>query len=660
MDIRITEKSLRNYLTTNSNIEQIIDQLCLCGPTVDRFHKTEDDLVLEIEAITNRIDTASVIGVAREANTILRQNKLSSELNNDPYKKTINLYPDLPSRIKIEVQREDLVERFLAVEIEGVSVQSSSTETVKFLENCGQRGINNLVDITNEVTITHGLPSHIFDRDKLAMQNLQIRLSKSDETITTLDGDKITLSSEDIIIQDASGKIVDLCCVMGGEVSKVDEHTKNLLVIIPICNPKLIRKTSLKYQKRTVAAQIFEKGPDLELALPTLDHLIKLITERAGGHVASRIFDFCPNPRPIKKVSIDLDWLSKFAGVTIPTAEILEILNNLGFKNSTTNSKILTTEVPSFRYKDISIQEDLAEEIIRIYGYYKIKPVLPPLSTPPQPVSPIFELERKITRFLSARGFHEVYNSSLISLEIINQINSDPTHYLSLSNPLSSDYEYLRNSLLPSAIINHKNNLGNRRQDSKFFEIANIYIKTPDSSLPEERSTLIISSQNLQEIKEAIDFLSITLNQNLSFSQEAKTKNSTLVENNQVDIVNDHKVGYYGQVKNSILNKMGVNIAIYVAEIDLEGLTKAKSAKTIYRPISEYPEISEDITINSNLGIGSLIEEIKMASPLISSVKYIDSFENNHTFKILLNSMTKNLTKEESEEVKDKIRGLFN
>ncbi len=661
MDIKITEKSLRRFLKTKASIEDIIEQLCNSGPTVDRFRKVGDDTILEIEIITNRVDSASVFGVAREANAILNQNKIESCLENNPYNHQNQNFVSQTGLLNFATENPELIKRFTAISIDGVTVTESPVETKELLEKTGQRPINNLVDATNEATLLYGIPSHVFDKDKLALQKLIIREAKSDETVTTLDGDKLTLLAGDIVIEDGQGRLVDLCGVMGGQVAEVDEHSKNIILIVPIYNPQKIRKTSLAHQKRTLAAQIYEKGPDPELCLPVLDLLTKMIIERAGGSVSSKVIDIYNLKTNSKDINLNLSWLNSFAGANTSNQEAISILENLGFTNTKVSGEILTTSVPGFRAIDINTREDLAEEIVRIYGYYKITATLPPLNQTPVSTSNIFALERKVKTTLADSGFNEVYNSSLISKSLIESCNLDPKDHLKLTNCLSEDLEYLRTSLTPNALQNHANNKGKSGNTIKLFELANIYIPDSKNNLPNEISTLIFSSNiSILELKLILEKLFIQLNYaTYKFTQPSSSDKKYFDAQNSADIyLNNQIIGQIGEIKTSILRSFGIQGGISLVELNISELNKIKPT-LVFQPISEYPSLIEDITITSTNPIGEIIDQISSQSPDIKKVSYKNSFKNNHSFEITIGSNTQNLTKSDADLIRTQILKLF-
>lgn len=650
MDIKVTEKSLRHFLDTKASIDEISRALSLCGPTVDRKAIEGNEVVLEIESITNRVDTSCTFGVAREANAILQQMGIKSKLINTPQESKPIIDKNLPKSVAFQVENDQLVKRFTSATFLNCNIKGSDTKTKDLLTLCGQRPINNLIDITNELTVLYGFPTHIFDLDKMATQKLMIREAKDGESITTLDDQKHDLKKGDIVIEDGLGRIIDLCGIMGGNVCEVDQHTKNILFIAPIYNPKKIRQTSLRLQKRTLAAQIYEKSPDPDLALHIVSIASQLIYERSGGKIGSQVFDHYTQKPDQKQISLDLNWLSKFAGTNIPNESILNILDNLGFEKNTIDGSILITTPPSFRAVDITIPEDVSEEIIRIYGYYQIPGKLPLIDSTPEKPNPIFHLENTIRQTLSTLGYYEVYNNSLISLEQICNYQGDPTKSLKLSNSLSSDFEYLRSSLVPSTLTNQKNNQGKTDLNKNLFEIANVYLKKDGEILPDEISTLCISTcLPITALKNTVESLLNKLNQNDYFFDQSTSSSANITNNQKL-------IGEIKQVNPHILKNFGVDASISVVEINLLALLESLNTQKTFTQISEYPDLKFDITVSSKKTIGELVKNIKNYHPSIALVKYLDSFQSKHSFQISLRSYTENLTKEYAQKLQEELK----
>lgn len=650
MDIKVTEKALQSFLSTKANIDEISKALSLCGPTVDRKHKIDNEIVLEIESITNRVDTSCVFGVAREANAILQQMGIDSKLTNTPQEHAPISDKNFPNTVNFQVESDQLIKRFTAITFLGCTIKESDSDTKSLLNLCDQRPINNLIDITNELTILYGFPTHIFDLDKMALQKLLIREARNGETISTLDDQKHELKNGDIVIEDGLGRIIDLCGIMGGNVCEVDQHTKNILFIAPIYNPKKIRQTSLRLQKRTLAAQIYEKSPDPELAHHIISIAASLIEKRAGGKIGSKMFDLYTQKPTNKEITVNLDWLSSFAGITIPNESILKILRNLGFQNNSIKGNILKTTPATFRAIDITIPEDVAEEIVRVFGYYQIPGYIPLINSTPEKPNPIFQLEKTIRHTLSSLGFFEVYNNSLISLEQINNFQSDPGKSLKLTNSLSTDYEYLRSSLIPSTLTNQKNNQGKTDLKKNFFEIANVYLKKDNAILPDEIPTLCISTnQDIFLLKSITESILLKLNQNNYRFEQSSSVTANIYNNEML-------VGELKLVNPQIQKNFGIESTVSVVEINLASLLGSLNTEKNFTPISEYPDLKFDITVNSKKSVGELIEKIKEHHISIAEIKYLNSFQSKHSFQISLRSYTENLSKDIAQKLQEELK----
>ncbi|KKT30355.1 MAG: Phenylalanine-tRNA ligase beta subunit [Microgenomates group bacterium GW2011_GWC1_44_10] len=659
MDIIISDSALRKFLDTPATAEILSQNISLCGPTFDRTKKIAGNYIYEIEAITNRVDTASAMGVAREAAAILTQFNIPAKFVNDPYQEKFNFPKNLSKQFHINIDK-NLVVRFTAIALENISVHPSSKETMTLLENCGLRSLNNCVDITNELTLLYGLPSHIFDLDKLGAQSLTIRDSIEGESIITLDGQNNQLGEGDIVIEDGTGRLVDLCGIMGGQIAEVDEHTKNILLIVPVYNHKKIRGTSLRLQKRTLAAQLFEKQPDPELCLPVMAKAIQLIKQRSGGEASSSLFDYYPVPRPTKFVTLKFKWLNDFVGVIISQDTVVSILASLGF-GGTIEGDSLVCLVPSWRYHDINIKEDLAEEVARIYGYFKLPHALPCVNLPAEPRNLLLETEKESKKYLSDIGYNEVYNSSLVSLSLIEKSGLDPSSFIRLSNALSQDYGYLRTSLIPSALENHKHNQGKVGGQLKTVEIANCYQKIEGRELPREISTLaMLSGEDYRKIKGEIEALLWKLRvKDISF-KPSRTPPPFFNPAGTADIYSKKLLlGHIGSIKPAVLRKIGLLNNPMAIEINLADMVLKINRKYEFHPVPEYPPVLEEMTIDSRKSLGDIIETIQNTSQLIKKVQYINSFKGKHSFGISFGSDNKNLEQSEINTLKDIIQNRF-
>lgn len=653
MDILVLEKDLRYFLKTKADLGTITKALCESGPTVDRIKSINNQKILEIEVITNRIDCASVFGIAREANTILNQKGVDSKLENNPYTAR-KAASHQTQKINLRVENTKKVFQFLAVTIDSIKITQSSEEIKNTLISIGQRPINNLVDLTNLYTYLYGYPSHVFDKDKIDMSQITLRESNENEKIKLLDDSEIKLQKGDLIIEDGSKNIIDLCCVMGGKHAIVDQHTKNILLIIPTCDPKQVRKTSLAHQKRTLAAQIFEKKPDTTLAPFVFSLLVGDIINNTKAHLSSDYLVLNNLNQEPKEINLNLKWLEKFVGQPIDQNQSLTILENLGFRCHKPDINNLIVTIPTFRFDDINNQEDLAEEITRIYGYKNITPIFPVLSQPSEHQDMTFSIENKIRNTLSTLGYHEVINNSLLSEKQIISCGQEPENYLKLKNALSEDLQYMRTNLGISTIANHKSNQGTL--NLKFFEIGNIYQKINEKPL--EIPHLCFSAENIALLKETLNILvghlKLTDKINLKITNNYP---SYIDKNNHIGLfTNEAQIGYIGQTNSLSTIKNSLEKPISIVEIDISKISSLKPEIT-YLEKSIYPDIIEDLNITSNKSLGEIYGQISNQE-MISKIIYLNSFQNKHTFRVHFSSNQKNLSHDEVDQIKKKIVDL--
>ena len=575
MNISIPHSWLKEFLTTDAPPQKIAECLSLCGPSVEQLEKTKDDYVYHLEVTTNRVDMMSVLGIAREAAAILPRFGFSARLKNDLYQPTRTLLVGKPFPLKVIVDQK-LCPRFSAVIINNVKIRPSPEKIKNRLELSGIRSLNNVVDISNYLMRAYGQPVHTFDFDKIK-DKMILRLSRKGETLTTLDGKTFTLPGEDIVIEDGGKRLIDLCGIMGGANSAVDANTKKVLLFVQTYSAKHIRRTSMILGQRSEAAQIFEKQPDPEQIMSVLLKGIQLFKQLTGGAQSSKIIDIYPQPDKPKSVTAPLQLIKERLGVEITQPEVDKILKSLGFINN---------QVPSWRAKDINIPEDIVEEVARIYGYHRLPSQIMATAIPTNYPETNFYLEQQIKHWLVGFGLTEIYTNSLIGQNYPGQ--------LKIKNALSTDWQYLRNSLIPS-----------HTQTFAAFEIANTYHPRP-GRLPEERLQLIISGfSDFAKLKGIVDALFAKLHLPVSAALTATT-----------------------------------------AVIDLEPVLKRARLYPHYRPVSTYPAIVEDMTFTlpQRTYLGPVIQAIKTVDRLIISVRLYSLFENNFTFRITYQSQAKQLS----------------
>lgn len=609
MQILIPDSWLREYLETNATPKQIQQALSLCGPSIERLHEHD---VYEIEVTTNRPDLMSVIGIAQEATAILPRFKHTAKLLKKPFDHKLTLqYANKVDYLQVKVDPE-LCFRFTAILIRDVQVQTSPKEIVQKLEQVGMRSLNNVVDISNLLMHETGQPVHTFDYDKIADHKMTLRESKKGEKLTTLDGKTHELPGGDIVIEDGDGRLIDLCGIMGGENSAVDTETKNILLFVQTYDSVHIRKTSMSLAHRTSAAVLFEKGLPIENVPVVLEMGVQLFKDLTGGKAEKVAIDIV-NQKPIEsqvgfKEPMN-EFISSRLGVKVEQTLINDILSDLGF-TVISDRKVV---VPFRRKNDVTIPEDIVEEVARIYGYHNLPSELMTGALPTLRDDRIFDWEQKIKNWLSAWGYTETYTYSLVP-----EINEGS---LKLKNPLTLDWNSLRTNLHDSHDKVIRENIG-KAQELKLFEIANVYLPQ-QGKLPKEELRLIISStdsdhQKIQGVVEAL---------------QDKMGTTLTGTGNPGD-----KFSYF--------------------EANLDDAIKRVEPVKKYIPISKFPALVEDINVTHNESYENIVKKIRNTSELIKDIQLIDKYGEKLTLRLTFHSDTRQLSGGDIAPIREKLLNL--
>lgn len=663
MDIKIPFKWLKEYIETNLSAKEFAEKLSTAGPSIEKYKYNEaiDDEVLEIEVTSNRVDMASVIGIAREAKAVLNTPvvKVNEEI------KTINS-EILP--IKISVLEPMLVPRYTGIVMQNVEVKESPEWMKKRLEAAGFNSINNIVDITNYVLLEYGQPTHAYDYDLIDNKEIIVRKS-TNEKITVLGGREYELNSNILVIADKNSPI-GIAGIKGGAKCEITSKTKNIFIESANFNADLIREVSTKIlDLRTDASNLFEKDLSPQLADKALARIVQLIKEYSGGEIASNLIDVKNFDETAKNVSMEISLVKKTLGIDISESEILNILSKLGFECNIT-SGILNSIVPYYRQSDILFDYDLVEEIARIYGYDKIPSTLPMEFVPVYKPNDDLIFEDTLRDILSGVGLTEIFSYSMISQEQVSAFGIADIDHIKIANPISSDFEYMRSELTTSLL---KAVAQNEKIDSnlEFFEVSNVYLKKSDTTLPEEESRLIIGISNSMEekafsrLKGVIEYLLKKLQIDLRTDLFLPSSNSKIFQPNASGTINN--LGNFGLVSHTVLKKLNVETPVAIAEISVKLLKEFKNNQTKkFTAIEKFPPAIRDLSfILDKTAIWLEIEKFVMESsrPYVKFVELIDLFtgkgipENKKsiTIHIVMQSETSTLTDIEIEETINKI-----
>lgn len=610
---------LKEYVDITLTPKELGKKLTEVGLGCEKITKTSDDTIFELEITPNRPDCLSIIGIAREIAAIENKKIRFPKLPNIP-----KAQKPLPLIIKTN---SEINPRFTGIIIKNIKVGESPKWLKDRLAKMNQRSINNIVDITNYVMLELGNPIHAFDYDKIKGQIMTVSLAKGAEEFESVDGITYRLPKNAIVISDKE-KIIDLCGIKGGKNSGTFEDTKNIFIRVPVEVSNLIRRTSQALGLRSEASSIFERGVNaggtIDALKRTVDLVLKLAGERgtrASAEVASDLYDIKEKEFKPWKLKLRKERLDKILGIEIPTKKTLAILESLNL-SPTLSKNIIETTILTYR-NDLRIEEDLIEEIARIYGYNNFPKTRPEgvIPTAQIPYFKDYRLDERVKNILKASGFSEIYTYSLIGEKDLPQ-NLNSQNLLRVDNPVSRDFEYLRPTLkinLLKALFQNKSNF----EKINLFELGKVYLgKNLDEAKEEYFLSGITNSKRYFEVKGIIEKLFDDLG-----IKDDPTK--------YIEILQDgifFELNYSEILKNINLNKT-------------------------FKPLPKYPPIVEDLSIvaGENIKTSDLISEIKKQSSLIVNVSLLDQFENSRTFHIVYQDKNKNLRGEEVAKIREKI-----
>ena len=610
MNVLIPHSWLKDYIETDLEPREIAKLLSLHAFSVEKINFTEDgDAIYEVEVTPNRGDALSVVGIARELRAILAK---EGEVNWHQKVYEAAGSENISDDLIVDIKDKSLVPRFSAVVLDNVEIKESPKWIQERLKKIGIRPISNVVDITNYMMIDKGQPMHSFDFDKIAKHTMVVRESSENESVTTLDGVKRKLPAGVIVIEDGDKKLIDLCGIMGGENSEIDENTKKVLLFVQEYDPVRIRKASMTLGHRTDAAVRFEKGIDNQGIVPSLWQAVNMINEHAGSRVSSKLIDIVNVEYKPKEIEVAMKKISEVAGVDIKPEFTNKILTNLGFEIK--GNKAL---VPSWRYNDIDIIEDLAEEVIRMFGYYNIPNRIPATDLSFSSDEEQFYWEEIIKNYLKFQGFFECYTYSATTKDKAG------TEALKVKNPLSEDLKYLKQSLVPQLVeVVEKNQAYSEK--IKVYELAAVY-NPQEKDLPEQKYKLGLVVKNVSKIvlKGIIEAL---------FDEMG-------IKNYPDYVIAEEKDG------------------CLAVEMGLEDLIKLSSKTKSYTPITSFNSIKEDITlvVPSDIDYQDIKKLILGVDDRIVKLRFKDIYKNNLTMSLEYLDYDKQISSEDTQLIREKM-----
>ena len=429
------------------------------------------DTVLDIDITANRPDCLSITGIAREVAAICGQKVNIPEIKYEEAGEPIE------KQASVEILDSELCPRYSASLITGVKIKESPAWLQERLTACGQRPINNIVDISNYVMLEYGQPLHTFDYERLKGKKIIVRRAKEGENFYTLDGNERKLTGDMLIIADGE-RAVAVAGVMGGLNSYVSDSTTSILLEAASFKAASLHYTSRQLGLTSEASMRFERGISAGLTIPALKHATQLIAELGGGKIAKGIIDIYPGKKEPKPISITAEKVKRLIGVVYNTDQIVSALKAFGIDCRAEGSKVTAT-APYWR-SDIKIEEDLIEEVARLYGYDKIPTTLFRDPIPSRDENPDIGLKEAIRQRLTGMGFQEIMNYSLTSLEMIYKTYAEPhpaePNLVHIVNAMTAEYEYLRPSLRSNVLATLAANRRHEEGGITLFELGKVYL----------------------------------------------------------------------------------------------------------------------------------------------------------------------------------------
>ena len=617
-----------------------------------------DDGVIDFELTANRGDLLSILGMAYEVGAIYDKKVKDVDLKHKESGEDIN------KTFKTEVKTENC-SKLLVKKVENVKIEESPIFIKNRLIASGIRPINNVVDISNYVMLELGQPLHFYDADKLG-NKLVVRMAEDGEKLTTLDNVERTLTSEDIVIADATHG-VGLAGVMGGLETEVEPDTKNIIIESAIFDSVKVRKTSKKIV-RSEASNRFEKGLDPERTTMAIERACKLLEEYAGGTVVTGTVEYDKTNNKEKEIEITFKNINDVLGTVIPNEEILNVFRKLGFSYKV-NGETIKVTVPTRRL-DISIKEDLIEEVSRIYGVDNIEGKLPIV---PMRKGSYDKTQREIRNKMIALGLKETLTYVLINDKEVNGYTLDKFEPLKLLDPITEDRNTLRYSMIPSLYKVYEYNKAREQKDISIFEIGKGFYKKGEVYGEDTKLCVLMSgkySTGLNNNKtvdfyvikgiaeEVLDYLGYA--GRYSFMKQEMPKEMHQGQSAMIN-VNGSNIGMIGKIHPSVTKD-----DVYVLEINLDELFTKKVGKMKYKEFSKFPSINKDIAlVVDKKSVSKDIEKvIKSAGGiLLTNIEVFDVYtgvgvgidKKSIAYSLTFSDMKKTLTDEEINGLMDKI-----
>jgi phenylalanyl-tRNA synthetase beta chain len=629
----------------------VLPEDAVVGTPAAEYYHLESDWLIEVDITANRADALSHWGVARDLYAWLKQNGYETSLHrpsDEGFKVDNN---DLP--IDVEIVNTEACKRYACVSVTDLEVKESPEWLKNKLTAIGLRPINNIVDITNYVMMAYGQPLHTFDADMVKGHKIVVKTMPEGTPFVTLDGEEHKLSDRDLAICNAEEPMC-IAGVFGGKGSGTYETTRNVVLESAYFHPTWIRKSARRHGLSTDASFRFERGIDPNGVIYALKQAALLCKELAGGKVSMEIKDVYPEPMQNPVVELKYSYVHSLVGKDIPVETIKSICQSLEMTVKSEDAEGLTLEVPAYRV-DVQRPCDVVEDILRIYGYNNVE-------IPTQLKSSLVikgdedqkhKLANLVSEQLAGQGFNEILNNSLSKSSYYNDQQDTLVHIM---NPLSSDLNVMRQTLLYGGLESIAHNVNRKNANLRFFEFGNVYYFSPEKKnddapmqayLEQNHLALWVTGKRVEgswahqnedstfyELSAHVENILRRIGVEQGMTVRKKSENPIFSSAIAIENRGGKLMGEMGILSKKTLKALGVDQPVYYAELNWTALMKlVRNKKVLFTEISKYPAVSRDLALLVDKGVEfAEIEQIARQTErkLLKQVELFDVYEGKN------------------------------
>ncbi len=631
------------------------------------------DRAVEFEITPNRPDCLSVIGLARESAA-----SFGRELH-IPSPVVTEAGDDVRNYIDIEIKDKEKCFRYSARVIKNVKIAPSPLWMRMRLRASGVRPINNIVDITNYVMLEYGQPMHAFDYKCLDGKHIEVRTAGDKETFLTLDGQSRALEADMLVIADGK-KPVGIAGVMGGANSEITEDTTTVVFEAAMFLGSSVRVTAKKLGMRTDASSRFEKGLDSENTVPALERACELVTLLGAGEVVSGMIDIYPEKKQTATVPFEPEKINRFLGIHLSAEKMTEILESLHFvvKNG-------LVYVPSYR-DDVRCMNDIAEEVVRIYGYNEIESGNIVAAMTQGGLTPKQRFTEDVHSLLCGFGLDEIYTYSFMSAKLYDKAglaeDDKRRHSVEIMNPFGEDSKTMRTTAIPSMLETLEINGNKGAQAAALYEMARIFLPREnvvtnihglEGTLPDERIKLMIGlygAGDYYHLKGMCEALFQYAGVKVKFTKETADPTFHPGRCAIMTTADGAALGILGELHPTVAQNYTFSAPVYLAELDMENLFAASNQKKTYHPLPKFPAVTRDFSFvcDESITVGEIEDAMRASGvSIMEGITFFDVYrgaqlgagKKSVSFSVSLRSADHTLTVEEADRAASKIlRGV--